>query len=317
MGDTVLTVGETMALLDPADDGRPRSGARYTLRVAGAESNFAIALARLGVNSRWVSRTGADRLGEMVRATLSSEGLDLSFATVDREAPTGLFIKHRDAGTTEVAYYRGGSAASRLAPGDVPDAAFEGVGLLHVTGITLALSEPARALVHDLVRRASGLGVAVQFDPNHRPPLWDSPAAALEAQRPLLGAVDWYLCGEGEASLIFGAGGDRELIERMRAEGVTHAVVRTQAAHALVVTPEGVEQVEPPASAESVVDDVGAGDAFAAGFALGLMRGWEPGACARAGHVIAAHALRGTGDWETLPQLDAVAAELERVAARH
>jgi 2-dehydro-3-deoxygluconokinase len=306
----VLTAGETMALLDPADDGPPRSGTPYVLRAAGAESNFAVALARLEVEARWASRVGDDALGMMVRNTLGDEGLDLSLVTVDPEAPTGVYLKHRARGSTTVDYYRSGSAASRLSPGDVPDAALDGVDLVHLTGITLALSASCRAFVLDLARRARERGIAVQFDPNYRPALWASPAAAAEAQRPLLGLVDWYLCGSGEASLLFGPGDERELVASMRAAGIERGVVRAESVGALVFTSENIVEVQPPRRERSVLDEVGAGDAFAAGFALGLLRGWTPEVCARAGHVIAAHALRGTGDWETLPRLDEVAAQL-------
>jgi 2-dehydro-3-deoxygluconokinase len=87
----VLTVGETMALLDPVADGALELGGRLTLRIAGAESNFAIALARLGVPVTWVSRVGADPLGGIVRETLASEGVDVSYVRIDEGAPTGVF----------------------------------------------------------------------------------------------------------------------------------------------------------------------------------------------------------------------------------
>jgi 2-dehydro-3-deoxygluconokinase len=309
MTGAVLTAGETMAMFDPLDGGGPP---RYALRAAGAESNFAIALTRLGVEARWVSRLGADALGAYVRAQLEDGGLDLRWTATDDEAPTGLFVKARTGGRTEVAYYRAGSAASRMDPGDLPDDALDGVELVHLTGITTALSPGCAELVLELARRGRERGALVQFDPNYRPQLWPSPAAAGDAQRPLLGLCDWYLCGAGEAAELLGADED-ELVPALRRAGVERAVVRRGAGAALLVTPDGETEVA-PARVEAVVDEVGAGDAFAAGFAFGLLRGWEPERCVRAAHVIAAHALRGTGDWETLPRLDDVAAELGLVS---
>ena len=300
-----------MALLDPEDDGPPSTGARYTLRVAGAESNVAVGLVRLGVSARWVSKLGQDELGAAVRAALEAEGVDLRWTASEPGAPTGLFLKVRSGGRSTVRYYRSGSAASRLAPRDVPDDAFEGVRLVHLTGITLALSGGCRQLVVELARRARERGALVQFDPNFRPSLWAGPWAALEAHRPLLGLVDWYLCGVDEANALFGAGTAGELLDAMTAAGIERAVVRVGARGSLVMTPAGVAEVRPPYADEAdVLDDVGAGDAFAAGFAFGLLRGWPPERCARAGHTIAVHALRGPGDWETLPHLDDVAGEL-------
>jgi sugar/nucleoside kinase (ribokinase family) len=313
----VLTVGETMALLDPEHDGPPRTGAHFTLRVAGAESNVAIGLARLGVPVRWLSRLGEDELGAAVRIALEAEGVDLRWTASDAQAPTGLFLKVRSGGHSSVVYYRSGSAASRLVPGDVPDEALEGVGLVHLTGITLALSSGCREVVFDVARRARERGAQVLFDPNYREALWDGPGAALEAQRPLHELIDWYLCGSAEASSLFAVRDEEDLPVAIAAAGIERAVVRVGSRGSLVVTPAGLARVSPPgAEGAEVLDEIGAGDAFAAGFAFGLLRGWAPERCTRAGHIIAVHALRGTGDWETLPRLDEVAGDLEVAPSR-
>jgi sugar/nucleoside kinase (ribokinase family) len=283
-----------MVLLDPVGDGPLEYGSTLTLRVAGAESNFAIALARLGVPVAWVSRVGDDPLGEIVRSTLDGEGVDVSFVRVDA-APTGVFFKWREDGRSSPLYYRRGSAAAGLEPGDVPDAALDGVELVHLTGITTALGDGPRALVVDLAQRARARGAIVTFDPNFRPALWADAGEAARAQAQVLPFVDWYLCGVEEGRALFGVQSADELVESL---GRTDAVVRLGPRGALV---RGVEVN--PERVEDVVDEVGAGDAFAAGFAYGLLQGWPPERCARTGNVLAAHALRGTGDWETLPRL--------------
>jgi 2-dehydro-3-deoxygluconokinase len=290
---SVLTVGETMALFDPLEDGEPRLGTTYTLRFAGAESNFAVALTRLGVDVAWVSRLGRDPFGDMIEAGLAAEGVDLRWLRRD-DAPTGLYCKWRSGGSSRVMYRRAGSAASRLGPADLPDEALDDVRLVHLTGITMAISETARELVLDVARRAKQRGATVLFDPNFRPNLPDTPEAAAARQAAVLPYVDWYLCGEGEAQLLWPDG-----------EIPVRSVVRVGARGAIV---DGVE-VAPPRTAE-VIDEIGAGDAFAAGFAYGMLQGWTPAACARAGNVIAAGALATTGDWETLPRLADVNADL-------
>jgi 2-dehydro-3-deoxygluconokinase len=287
----VLTVGESMALLDPAETGELRLGMPLTLRFAGAESNFAIALARLGVDVAWVSRLGRDPFGDMIVAAVASEGVETRWVLRD-DAPTGLFCKWRSGGRSHVTYRRSGSAASRLRVGDVPDEALEGVRLVHLTGITMAISESACELVLDLAQRAKERGATVVFDPNFRPALPDTPDAAAARQRPLLENVDWYLCGENEAELLW-----------PEADIPVPSVIRVGARGAVV---DGVE-VPPPRTAA-----VGAGDAFAAGFVYGLLHGWSAPESARAGNVVAAGALAGTGDWETLPHLDDVRADLVR-----
>jgi 2-dehydro-3-deoxygluconokinase len=290
----VLTVGETMALLDPAEEGELRLGMPLTLRFAGAESNFAVALARLGVDVTWVSRLGRDPFGDLIESGLAQEGVDLRWVPRD-DAPTGVFCKWRSGGRSAVLYRRAGSAASRLRPRDVPDEALDGVRLVHLTGITMAISESARELVLDVARRARERGACVLFDPNFRPALPDTPSAAAARQRAVLPFVDWYLCGEPEAELLWPDG-----------EIPARTVIRVGGRGAIV---DGVE-VAPPQTV-AVLDEVGAGDAFAAGFAYGLLQGWAPPDCARAGHVIAAYALAGTGDWETLPRLAEVSEQLE------
>jgi 2-dehydro-3-deoxygluconokinase len=298
----VVTVGETMALLDPVADGELDLGDLLRLRIAGAESNFAVGLARLGVPVAWISRLGADRLGTLVRGALAAEGVDLRWVAEDPGAPTGMFYKWRAGGRTCVAYHRRGSAASRLTPADVPDAALAGAALVHLTGITPALGGGPRELVLDVARRARAAGATVTFDPNYRPALWESPAAAAAAMEPVLEHVDWYLCGAAEGQELLGATDPRGVLAAVAARGVGGAVVRLGERGALVAA-GGVVREAVPARTEEVVDEIGAGDAFAAGFVFGLLQGWEPERCTSAAHVVAACAVRGTGDWETLPRL--------------
>jgi 2-dehydro-3-deoxygluconokinase len=309
----VLTAGETMALLDPAHDGPIRLGSELTLRLAGAESNFAIALARLDIPVVWVSRLGADPLGMIIRDALAREGVDTRFVQLDPKAQTGIFFKWRSDGRSNVVYYRGGSAASGLRPDDVPEAALDGVELVHLTGITMALGDSPRSLVLDLAARASERDATVIFDPNYRPSLWPSAADALVAQREVLPSVDWYLCGFAEGCELFGVATAAELFDAIRSAGAKNAVIRIGPRGALVCSRGGIQEV-PPVRTAHVRDEVGAGDAFAGGFAYGLLQAWSPHECAWMGNLIAASALCGTGDWETLPQLSEIEQELASLA---
>jgi sugar/nucleoside kinase (ribokinase family) len=297
----VVTAGETMALLDPVADGEIGLGDLLRLRIAGAESNFAVGLARLGVEVAWISRLGADRLGALIRGALEAERVDLRWVVEDAAAPTGLFYKWRADGRTSVGYYRRGSAASRLSAADAPDEVLAGVALVHLTGITLALGDGPRELALSLARRARARGATVTFDPNYRPALWSSPGEAAAAIEPVLEHVDWYLCGSAEGETLFGG----DPLEALAARGVPGAVVRVGERGALVAVGGEVSEVR-PSRTEQVVDEIGAGDAFAAGFVYGLLQGWEPERCTHAANVVAAYALRGTGDWETLPRLEDV-----------
>jgi 2-dehydro-3-deoxygluconokinase len=299
----VVTAGETMALLDPVREGELELGDLLRLRFAGAESNFAVGLARLGVQVTWISRLGADRPGALIRDALAAEGVDLRWLRMSDDAPTGLFYKWRADGRTSVAYNRRGSAASRLEPGDVPDEALAGAALVHLTGITMALGDGPRALVLDVARRAREAGAIVTFDPNYRPALWDGPEAAAAAMDRVLEHVSWYLCGAAEGVALLGV----DAVGALAARDVS-AVVRS--ADGAVVAAGGEVSEVAAQRPDDVVDEVGAGDAFAAGFAYGLLQGWPAHTATEAAHAIAAWALRGTGDWETLPRLDEVRALL-------
>ena len=302
MTPRVVTVGETMALFDPVADGPPAAGTTWTLRAAGAESNFAIGLTRLGVPVTWVSRIGADPLGDAVHRELARAGLDLSLVRRDPSAPTGVYFKWREARGDGVHYLRAGSAASRLRPGDIPDALLADASHVHLTGITMAISASARELVLQTAVRARRAGAGISLDPNYRAALWESPAAAGAALREVLPHVDWVLCGEQEGCRVFGAPSGEALVDVLRSAGAGGAVLRIGARGARVTVADRLETVPPPRR-ERVVDEVGAGDAFAAGFVYGLLAGASPVECARTGNLIAARALRGTGDWETLPDL--------------
>lgn len=303
-----------MALIDPLEDGEPVAGSRFQLRIAGAESNFAIALSRLGVDVAWVSRLGADPLGDLVARTIAGEGVDVRWVRRDKSAPTGVFFKLRSSGRTAPYYYRRGSAASRLAEGDVPEEALMDVALVHLTGITMAISESARDLVLEVARRARGNGTTVCFDPNYRPALWDGAAKAREAQDEVLASVDWYLCGLEEGNILFGTQTAEELLEAVLERGARAAAIRVGAEGALILDGPRLHRV-PVDRLATITDEIGAGDGFAAGLAYGLLRGWEPAACAAAGNLIAATALTGTGDWETFPRIDEVREDLERLSS--
>ena len=301
----VLTAGETMALLDPIGDGDLDAHTQLTLRIGGAESNFAIALARLQIPVTWISRLGADPLGDLIERTLSTENVDVSYVRRDRSAQTGVFFKWRSGGKSHVLYSRTGSAASHLTPEDVPDEALLGVELVHLTGITMALGEGPRALVLSVAERARARGITVLFDPNWREALWESPAAAAASHAEVLPYVDWYLCGEHEGHLLFGTDNVDALASSVRTLGAREVAVRVGPRGAVVGG-----RVVPPARVMPVRDEIGAGDGFAAGFALGLLQGLDPEGCVRSGNLLASAALSGTGDWETFPFLADVESEL-------
>ena len=236
----VVTFGETMAALRA--HAALRLGGSLGLSVAGAESNVAIGLARLGHRVRWAGRVGADELGALVLRTLRAEGVDIDHAlTDDTGRPTGLLLTEPRLGTlTRVSYYRAGSAGSAVSPADVLPALAPGSRILHLTGITPVLSPSAAEAALAAATTAREAGITVCLDVNHRSRLWTADRART-VLRPLLARTDLLIASEDELPLVLErpAADETEAVRSILAAGVTEVVVKRGAAGATSVTADG------------------------------------------------------------------------------
>ncbi|MES4902864.1 MULTISPECIES: sugar kinase [unclassified Streptomyces] len=297
-GPEVVTCGEAMLLL-LAEPGVPLERAVHFRRsVAGAESNVATGLARLGHRARWLGRVGADPAGRTVLRELRADGVDVTFTGVDDQAPTGLLLRDSHPyRAIDVQYYRSGSAGSRLAPEHISAEAVSGVRLLHVSGITPMLSPTAAAATDRIVELARAAGAEVSFDPNVRRKLGGAAQWAQTAGR-LLREAELVLAGEDELELLTGRAADEAAAELL--DGRAHTVVIKRADHsATAVTADG--RWDQPPYPVPVTDPVGAGDAFAAGYLSGWLRGLpEPRALAEAA-CVAALVVQTATDTDGLP----------------
>lgn len=306
----VVTIGESMVQLTPTSTGRLRYATRFERFVAGAESNVAIGLTRLGHTAGWVSRVGADEFGACVITAIRGEGVDVSTVVRDPEAPTGVYFKERrQPNTTHVHYYRAGSAASRLAPDDLEADYLAQATFVHLTGITPALSATCRETVWHVLRLAAERDVRVSMDPNIRLRLWPEDEAR-SVLLEMLPHVDVVLASEEEAQLLAGDVSPEAAARSLRAMGPEHVVVRRGADGALAVDAAG-ELAEEPALSVDVVEPVGAGDAFNAGFLAGQLRGWGLSASLRLGNILGGLATTAPGDVQALPTWAEVQARLE------
>jgi 2-dehydro-3-deoxygluconokinase len=293
----VVTLGETMAAFRSA---RPlRLGGTVELSIAGAESNVAVGLTRLGHRVRWIGVTGEDELGELVRRTLRAEGVDLSLCRTDPDAPTGLIVfEARIGDLRRVSYYRTGSAGSRLGPQDVTPAFAQPARvprILHVTGITAALGERPYAAVRAAVDAARAAGALVCLDVNHRNRLWPLERAAA-ALRPLLPRVDLLVASDDELSVV---SDDTDPVTDLLAAGVAEVVVKHGGQGATSHTAQG--SVHRPARPVPVLDIVGAGDAFVAGLLSATLDQLDVDGRLERAVTTAAFAVATSGDWEGLP----------------
>ncbi|MFF8603676.1 sugar kinase [Streptomyces sp. NPDC015232] len=349
----------------PTRPGRLADVPSFERAIGGAESNVACALAAAGHRAKWVGRVGRDGFGTHLTEAIGGWGVDVSAVVRDPERPTGVYFRtatDRAADAHEVVYYRAGSAASAMAPATVPYELVAGARILHLTGITAALSASCLALLHELTAPRAGRPL-VSFDVNFRPGLWADPAAGGRVLRDLARRADLVFVGADEAAAAWGLddpGAIRAalpepaaLVVKRGAEGATlyeraptgraavaagagatagagagpadgpraadgpgpaqgprpadgprvadgsGAGLRTRAADSPGSRPrtgasDTVTHV--PAPRVDVVAPVGAGDAFAAGFLSGTLRGLDATGRLRHGHLMAAAALTVPGD---------------------
>lgn len=292
MPPEVICLGETMALVTP-EGGSSLAGAELLrLGVAGAESTVAQYLGDLGHRSAWMSRLGRDPFGARIEASLTAHGVDTGLVGYDEHAPTGVYFKDPAPGGSRVHYYRRGSAAAGMTAADADALPLENVRLLHLTGITPALSAGCAALVDAVLDKAAQAGVPVSFDVNHRPGLWGADEAA-PVLRELAGRSDTVLVGRDEAEALWGTATPEEIRELLGGEGVL--VVKDGAVGATEFAGDGATFV--PAPRVDVVEPVGAGDAFAAGYLSASLRGAPSAQRLLLGHRLAARTLRSLDDY--------------------
>jgi 2-dehydro-3-deoxygluconokinase len=295
----VLTLGETMVAL--RSEGPLTSGGAFASHVVGAESNLAIGLARLGHSARWVSRLGVGPLGDLVVRCLRGEGVRVDHVVRDADRPTGMMIvERRTADVTRVQYRRAGSAASAVTPEDVDGALTAGARLVHLTGITSALSPSAAECVLHAARAARAAGALVSFDVNYRSRLW-SRSEASGALRSVVELVDVVVASDDELDLI-ADGDEAAAVAQLVDQGVSHVAVKRGADGASLWT--GGERYDVAAVPVTSVDPFGAGDAFSAGLLSGLLDAVPAEQCLHRGAVLGAFAVSSLGDWEGLPRRD-------------
>ncbi|MFQ3557333.1 sugar kinase [Streptomyces gramineus] len=350
-GVDVVALGESMVTFLPTRPGRLADVPSFDRAIGGAESNVACALAAAGHAVRWVSRAGTDGFGDHLVETVASYGVDVRHVERDPERPTGVYFRtagDRATDAHEVAYYRSGSAASAMSARTVDLAAVRAGRVLHLSGITAALSGGCLDLLRELTAPAADRPM-LSFDVNYRRGLWGSgggPEVLLELAR----RADIVFVGEDEAEEAWGVTGGPGAVRALLPEPRVLVVKQGAAGAVAFVSGEGEGAAEgegagawspvaaggpaadrhgsargpapvrgTPAAAASasasagtfepapvvdVVAPVGAGDAFAAGFLSGILRGLPLRRTLRLGHLFAAAALTTSADLAPPPARD-------------
>lgn len=292
----VVTIGETMVMFAPVEPVPLTQAKSLAMYAGGAESNVATYLAELGHRVRWASRLGDDPFGELILRKLEDSGVDTQAVVRVPGGRTGVYVKDTHAGSTAVYYYRDLSAARGLTPAVLRDPLLDGARILHLSGVTAAISDSSREMVLTGVRERRDPSRLVSFDVNYRPVLWPVETAA-----PLLAEVadrsDLVFVGSDEARSLWGCRTPADV--RTVLPNPDTVVVKDGAVGAYSFGPGG--DVFIPSPRVRVVEPVGAGDAFAAGYLAALLDGRTEEIRLRLGHLLAAAALSVTSDHGSLP----------------
>ncbi|EED99535.1 sugar kinase [Burkholderia multivorans] len=299
----IVTYGEAMAMFVAAQPGHLAHAAQFTKRIAGADLNVAIGLARLGFRVGWMSRVGNDSFGRYVLDTLAREGIDASCVTVDTRYPTGFQLKSRndDGSDPTVEYFRKGSAASHLSCDDYVADYVLGARHLHLTGVAPAISASSCELAFHLAREMRAAGKSISFDPNLRPTLWPSAEAMATTLNALAALADWVLPGLAEGRQLTGRDTPADIARFYLDQGARGVVIKLGPQGAYYRTADGDEGTVAGERVDNVVDTVGAGDGFAVGVVSALLERKPVAQAVARGNLIGALAIQVIGDSEGLP----------------
>ncbi|MFD7295998.1 sugar kinase [Streptomyces sp. NPDC059897] len=289
-----------MVTFRPTVPGRLADVPSFDRGIGGAESNVACVLAAAGHRSAWVSRVGADGFGDHLVEAIGAYGVDTSAVRRDLHRPTGIYFRtagDRATAAHEVAYYRAGSAASAMSTANLDLDALRSGRILHLSGITAALSGSCLGLLRELTAPRAGRPL-VSFDVNYRPGLWAGSAEGPEVLLELARGADIVFVGDDEAEDAWGITGGPDAIRDALPEPAL-LVVKRGADGAVAYDADG--RHEEPSPRVDVVAAVGAGDAFAAGFLSATLRGLPVAERLRHGHLWAAVALTEPGDLAAPP----------------
>ncbi|MEQ8196509.1 MAG: sugar kinase [Clostridiaceae bacterium] len=299
----VITFGETMVVFNPKAAGPLTYVHEFGKSVGGGESNVAVALARLGHSVGWFSRIGDDEFGRYIKNTIRGEGVDVSQVVFDNKYSTGLLFKEQYHGSNpNVYYYRKDSAASHITPEDINEEYIKQAKIFHITGITPAISVSAKEAVFKALEIAKRNNVLISFDPNLRLKLW-SIEEARETLIKVAEYADIIMPGLDEGEALLGLNDEKRIAEYFHKSGVKTVAVKLGKDGCYLSNGNDNIYVK-GYKVEKLVDTVGAGDGFAAGFLSGILRKLSLEECGEYANGIGAMATLVPGDMDGYPGLN-------------
>lgn len=306
----VFTLGDALITFNPSETGPLRYVPSFTRKVGGAELNFAIGCARLGLNIKWASRLGGDEFGRVIYNFARGEGVDLSEVEFVENYPTSLNFKEiREDGSGKTFYYRYQSPILTMEPSDITEDMFQGVDLIHLTGVFLAIDPKNLDIVKRVLEIAAEKDIRISFDPNIRLKLWTLDQAKA-AYMEILPSVDILLTGLDEIEMIIGESIDQALEQCAKDFNIEQLVIKDGGNGARVYQNGAWHKKE--AFRVNPIDTVGAGDGFDAGYVYATLHGYSPEEALEFANGVGALVTTVSGDNEGLPYLEEVTALIRK-----
>ncbi len=313
----VVTFGEAMVRLSPPHFQRLEQTQSLEVHVGGAELNVAVGVTRLGMKCAWISKLPKNALGYMIRGRAQAFGVDCSHIVWSDKGRAGLYFAEFGASprASSVLYDRANSAISMIQPGEVDwPKVFNGSKHFHMSGITPALSASATQTTAEALKAAKKAGCTVSYDLNYRKKLW-TPAEAKKIQEPMMADVDILITTEEDTNVVFGIKEkDYEAVAEKLAQTFKFKIVAITLREDLSVLrntwtaiayQDGKIHKDKGYDVE-IVDRVGAGDSFTAGFLYGWVKEKDVEKGVRYGNAFAAlkHTVPGDLNWCTLEEVE-------------
>ncbi|WP_017729389.1 sugar kinase [Halalkalibacterium ligniniphilum] len=303
MKKDIITIGDAMITLDPSSKGPMRFVHSFERKVGGAELNFAIGCARLGLKTGWISRLGNDEFGRYIKHFVQGEGIDVSEVKFVDGYPTSLNFKEVwEDGSSQTYYYRANSPTLTMQPEDLNEDIFKEAKVLHITGVFSAISENNYQINKRAIELAKKHNLLISFDPNIRLKLWSREEAKAKLSA-FLENVDIMLTGLDEAELLLGESESEKIIDILKGYGISHIAIK-QGEKGSIGYQNGEMLVAEPVKARKVVDTVGAGDGYDAGFVYGILQQWPLERTLLFASTIGSMVVSVAGDNEGLPYLE-------------
>lgn len=305
----IVSMGEPMLEFNAEEEGALSEAGRFIVGWGGDTSNFCIAASRAGARVGYLTRLGDDEFGESFLKLWQREAIDTSRVVKDPDAFTAAYFISRKGGQHHFTYFRRDSAASRMTPSFLPRDYIADAKLLHVSGISQAISLGACDTVFAAMAMAKAAGRLVSYDPNFRPKLWPLDRARAVIHETCRQA-DLILPSLDDARQLTGLAAPEEIARFYLAFGPKVVVIKLGSEGALLATADGLSMF-PPYPVDPI-DMSGAGDTFDGAFVASFIAGRPVHECMRFANAAAAITTTGLGCVTPVPRRE----EIEALMAR-